>query len=62
MEQFKKQVDGEFKELLKKLGKKNPDLAKLSQEYQHLIGKDYFRSEVGKNVKEKLLELRGERE
>jgi hypothetical protein len=62
IEQFKEQVDREYKELLKKLGKKNPDLSKLSQEYQQITSRDYFRSEVGKKVREKLLELRGERE
>ncbi|HEX9387655.1 MAG TPA: Chromate resistance protein ChrB [Anaerolineales bacterium] len=60
MDQFKQQVDGEFKGLLKKLDTKNPDLTKLSQEYQQIISKDYFRSEVGQQVKAKLLELRGE--
>lgn len=60
IDQFENQVDGEFKELLKRLGKKNPDLSKLSQEYQQIIRKDYFHSEVGKKVKDKLLKLRGE--
>jgi len=60
IDQFKKHVDGEFKGLLKKLHEKNPDLAKLSQEYQQVIGKDYFRSEIGQQVRAKLLELRGE--
>lgn len=60
IDQFKKQVDGEFKGLLKKLHEKNPDVAKLSQAYQQVIGKDYFRSEIGQQVRAKLLELRGE--
>src|SRR5215216_5059715 len=60
IDQFKKQVDGEFKGLLKKLGTKNPDLVRLSQEYQQILGKDYFRSELGQQVKAKLLALRGE--
>ncbi len=60
IDQFKKQVDGEFKGLLKKLNTKNPDLAKLSQEYQQIIGKDYFRLDLGQQVRAKLLELRGE--
>jgi hypothetical protein len=61
IEQFKKQVEGECKALLKKLAGKNPDLVRLSQEYQQMISKDYFRSEMGQQVKAKLLELRGER-
>ena len=62
IEQFKAQVDEEFKGLLKKLRRKKPDLAKLSQEYQHILGRDYFHSDVGKKVRETLLELQGERE
>ena len=60
IDQFKKQVDSEFKGLLKKLNTKNPDLAKLSQEYQQIIGKDYFHLDLGQQVRAKLLELRGE--
>jgi len=62
IEQFKGQVDREYKELLKKIGKKNPDVSKLSQAYQQLVAKDYYRSEIGKQVKEKLLMLRGKAE
>ena len=60
IEQFNTHVNHEYKELLKKLGRKNADLSKLAQEYQQVAGKDYFRSEVGKQVKEKLLALRGD--
>jgi hypothetical protein len=59
VDQFKKQVDLEFRELLKKLRRKNPDVGKLSQDYQQIMGKDYFQSELGQQVKAKLLELRG---
>src|SRR5215212_2067316 len=52
IEQFTKQIHQEYKDLLKKLGKKHPDLSKLSQEYQQIVGKDYFVSEIGKQVKE----------
>ena len=62
VEQFTKQVNQEYKDLLKKLGKKNPDLSRLSQEYQQIVGRDYFQSEIGKQVKAKFLELRGEKE
>src|SRR5258706_4930635 len=62
IEQFKKQVDQEYKVLLKKSSLKNPDLSRLSQEYQQIVAKDYFRSETGKRVKEKLLAVRGETE
>jgi len=61
IEQFKKEVDLEYKGLLKRLGQKNRDLSKLSQEYQQIIGRDYFQSEGGKQVKERLLALRGKK-
>lgn len=62
IEEFKKVVDQEYKELLKKLSRKNRDLSKLSQEYQQIAGKDYFHSDLGRQVKEQLLGLRGETE
>jgi len=61
IEQFQEQVDREYKELQKKLSRKDPDLSKLSREYQQIAGKDYFHSETGKQVKDKLLALRGEK-
>ena len=60
MDQFMEQVDSLFKELLKKINKKNPDLAELSREYQQIAGRDYFNSAFGKQVREKLLSLRGD--
>ena len=62
IEHFKQQVDLEYKGLLKRLTQKNRDLSKLSQEYQQVFGRDYFQSELGKQVKERLLALRGEKE
>ena len=59
--EFTEQVDKEYAVLLKKLSKKNPDISELSRQYQQITGKDYFHSEVGKQVKEKLLERRGEK-
>jgi hypothetical protein len=62
IEQFKEQVDDEYKTLLKRLSKKNPVVSKLSQEYQQILGRDYFRSKLGVQIKEKLLALRGDTE
>jgi uncharacterized protein Usg len=62
IDQFTTQVSQEYKDLLRKLAKKNPDLSKLSLEYQQIVGKDYFQSEVGKRVKARFIELRGEKE
>lgn len=61
VELFTKEIDQEYKELLKKLSSKGADVSKLSREYQQIIGKDYFRTELGKQVRAKLLELRGEK-
>ena len=60
--QFTKQVDQEYTELLKKLSRKHADPSRLSQEYQQIVGKDYFRTELGNQVKQKLLDVRGEKE
>ena len=60
IQQFKEQVDLEYKGLLKSLVKKNPDVSKLSQAYQQIVEKDYFHSKLGREVREKLLAMRGE--
>ncbi len=61
VKQFVEQADGEYAELLKKLNRKNPDLAELSRQYQHIQGKDYFGSNVGQQVRERLMALKGEK-
>jgi hypothetical protein len=62
LEQFRQQVEMEYRALLKQLGRKNPDLSKLSQEYQQIAARDYFRSNAGMQVKKKLVALRGKTE
>ncbi|WKZ35088.1 MAG: hypothetical protein QY332_15850 [Anaerolineales bacterium] len=59
VEKFRQQVDSEYKMLLKLLDRKQPDLSKASQEYQQIMTRDYFRSEIGRQVKKRLLVLRG---
>lgn len=59
IEKFRQQVDSEYKTLMKLLDRKQPDISKISQEYQQVITRDYFQSEMGKQVKERLLALRG---
>jgi hypothetical protein len=59
---FNRQVDQEFKKLQKEMTKKNPDLAKLSRQYQQISAGDYFHSEVGQKVRQQLLAMRGEME
>ena len=58
--QFMEQVDSSYKELLKKINKKNSDMGELSREYQQIAARDYFNSEPGKQAREKLLSLKGD--
>ncbi len=58
--QFVEQVNGEYAELFKKMNRKNLDLAELSQQYQQIQRKDYFGSDLGRQVREKLMSLKGE--
>jgi hypothetical protein len=59
VEKFTEQAGQSYKALLKKLGKKNPDLPALSREYQQIASRDYFHSTLGQQAREKLLALRG---
>jgi hypothetical protein len=60
VDQFIGLVDIEYGKLLKKTNKKKPDMAELSRRYQQISIGDYFHSEVGKQLREKLLSRRGE--
>jgi hypothetical protein len=59
--QFVELVDIAYGRLLKEINKKNADMAELSRQYQQTSAGDYFHSEIGKRVREKLLSRRGER-
>jgi hypothetical protein len=59
--QFIELVDIEYHKLLTDMNKKNPDMAELSRRYQQVSAGDYFHSEIGALVREKLLSRRGER-
>jgi hypothetical protein len=50
-------VDVLYKDILKQLERKEPDLTALSRQYQSANGQDYFQSELGKKVYKALLEL-----
>jgi hypothetical protein len=56
--QFTRQVEALFKDILKQLERKKPDLDALSRQYQLASSQDYFQSELGKKAYEALLELR----
>ena len=57
-QQFVNQVDALYKDILKELQRRNPDLATISRQYQLANTQDYFQSELGKKVYEQLIELR----
>ena len=59
--QFIELVDVEYGKLLKEMNKRRPDMEELSRRYQQISVGDYFHSEIGKQVREKLLSRRGER-
>src|SRR5437899_66851 len=54
-EQFLRQVEQVYVEILEQLQAAQPDLEALSRQYQQTKAKDYFQSETGKRVREKLL-------
>jgi hypothetical protein len=57
--QFVEQVDREYTGLMKNLNRRTADLAKLSKQYQQISAEDYFDSELGQQVREKLMALKG---
>ena len=58
--QFNEQVDQIYTEILKKLEKPTANLEELSQQYQQTSSRDFFHSQLGLQVKEKLTSKRGE--
>jgi len=61
IEKFKKQVDDVYSKLLKGIDKPGVDLQEVSQQYQQAASQDFFNSELGKQVREKLTSKRGEK-
>lgn len=59
-QQFQKQVDAVYSDLLKRLEKSRPDLREISREYQQALSQDFFQSKLGWRVREKLTSKRGE--
>ncbi len=59
MQRFIAQVDEEYAALLRQMDRKRADLAGLSRQFQQIQARDYFNSELGKQVRRRFLELRG---
>ena len=58
IERFSKQVDQTYQALLDNLALPDGDQAKMAQEYQQIHQKDYFQSEVGLHIRDRLLTAR----
>ena len=59
--QFNEQVDKVYSDLLKKLEKPRADLQEISAQYQQAAAQDFFHSELGLLMREKLTSKRGEK-
>lgn len=53
--QFQNQVDEEYRGLLNRIVLKQVELTKAAQEYQQLKQRDYFVSEMGQQIRDRLL-------
>lgn len=61
IQQFRDQVDTVYSDLSKRLEKPKANLQEISQLYQETAAKDFFHSELGIQVREKLTSKRGEK-
>ncbi len=59
IQQFQDQVDAEYADLLKQLDRKEVDYGEVSRLYQQAAREDYFQSELGREVRRRLVSLRG---
>ena len=57
--QFQARVDAIYQEILDELERDDADLVALSRKYQQVRAQDYFHSEVGIQVRERLMSARG---
>jgi hypothetical protein len=57
--QFQAQVDAGYLSLLENLDKETDDLEMITRQYQQWLSKDFFHSETGERLRQKLLEVRG---
>lgn len=57
--QFQEQVNPGYQEILNNLQSEAVDLDSLSRQYQQIVLKDYFHSELGQRVRKAILACRG---
>jgi DNA-binding transcriptional regulator PaaX len=58
-QQFQTRVDAAYQEILAELELDEADLVTLSRKYQQVRAQDYFHSELGMHVRERLMRARG---
>ncbi len=58
-DKFSRQADEAYRELLARLSQPGADVAEAAAEYMQIKQKDYFDSELGKAVRQKLFAVRG---
>jgi hypothetical protein len=59
VQQFQARVDAAYQEILDELERDEADLVALSRKYQQVRAQDYFHSELGVHVRERLMSARG---
>ena len=59
VQQFQARVDAAYQEILHELEQEDADLVALSRTYQQVRAQDYFHSDVGIHVRERLMRARG---
>jgi hypothetical protein len=58
VERFGEQVESVYRDILAKLDSPDADLTTLARDFQQAIVRDYFASELGIHVRDKLIEAR----
>ena len=58
--QFQEQVEAEYRDILAALQQADADIPALSRRYQHAKAQDYFESALGQQVRDALIETRGQ--
>ncbi len=61
VQQFQARVDVAYQKILEDLSQEGADLVALSRTYQQVRAQDYFHSELGTHVRERLMKARGGR-
>lgn len=57
--QLQEQVNEGYQILLKQIESESDDLESIARQYQQLLAKDYFHSELGQRVRQAILDTRG---